>query len=298
MSGQVESDESLDDEPGSPGGAGSARRVALGYMHGARSGLLTLLSRFVYPDPVPVPTQVFINALGLLEFNEKASRQALMRARDAGWLESRKSGRRSFWVLSPQGHELMDEGSARLRALQQPNPVWDGRVLLVNVSVPETDRKTRHVVRTRMHWLSFTTLSNGLWVSTSLKAESDARELCAELGLDAYSFIGTAGAIGDLVEVVRDAWNLSELAAEYQSFIDEFKELRPVTPEEYFISLVRLVHRWRRFPFIDPNLPDELLPAPWIGKQAATLARSLSRLWNPAANDFWKQMIREVADSA
>ena len=31
----------------------------------------------------------------------------------------------------------------------------------------------------------------------------------------------------------------------------EFESLRPETPEEHFIQLTRLVHVWRRFPFID-----------------------------------------------
>jgi phenylacetic acid degradation operon negative regulatory protein len=278
--------------------SGDSRRFALGYANGARSALMTVVSRFVYADPVPVPTQAFVTALELLGFNEKATRQALNRARDAGWLESQKVGRRSLWVLSPQGHELMDEGSSRIRALRGPKPAWDRRVLFVNVLVPENDRQTRHILRTRMSWLGFATVASGLWVTTNLSAEVPARKLCAELRLDAYSFTGVGGAIGSLDDVVREAWDIDRLADEYRSFIDEFSPLRPSTPEEYFVYLARLVHRWRRFPFIDPNLPDELLPSPWIGARAGALAYTLSELWNQVAQDWWKELLRRSAEGA
>ena len=29
-----------------------------------------------------------------------------------------------------------------------------------------------------------------------------------------------------------------------------------------------LVHEWRRFPFVDPEIPDELLPPGWPGHGA------------------------------
>jgi phenylacetic acid degradation operon negative regulatory protein len=135
-------------------------------------------------------------------------------------------------------------------------------------------------------------------VTTNLSAEVPARKLCAELRLDAYSFTGVGGAIGSLDDVIREAWDLDRLADEYRSFIDEFSPLRPSTPEEYFVYLARLVHRWRRFPFIDPNLPDELLPSPWIGARAVALAQTLSGLWNQVAQDFWKELLRRSAEGA
>jgi len=285
-------------EIGLPATSGNSRQLALGHMNGARSALLTMVSRFVYPDPVPVPTQAFVAALEMLGFNEKASRQALSRARDAGWLESRKVGRRSLWVLSPRGHELMDEGSARLAALQQAKPTWDRQLLFVNVTVPENARQVRYILRNRMSWLGFTTIPAGLWVSTNLSAELPARDLLVELELDAFSFTGTAGAIGDLDDIIREAWHLDQLAAEYQSFIDDFESLRPVSPEEYFVSLIRLVHRWRRFPFIDPVLPSELLPSPWIGRKAAALAGTMAQLWNQVAKEFWKELLASTYDRA
>ena len=48
---------------------------------------------------------------------------------------------------------------------------------------------------------------------------------------------------------------------------------RPATPAERFAALVELVHAWRRFPFGDPEIPAELLPAGWPGRRAKQLLR-------------------------
>ena len=42
---------------------------------------------------------------------------------------------------------------------------------------------------------------------------------------------------------------------------------------------VRLVHEWRRFPFLDPDLPGELLPRDWSGYRAAELFHHLHEQW-------------------
>jgi phenylacetic acid degradation operon negative regulatory protein len=106
-----------------------------------------------------------------------------------------------------------------------------------------------------MTWAGFATTTPGVRISPDPAAESDVAELLQGLELGAYSFVGSAGDIGDLNEVVRDAWHLDELAEEYRSFIDEFQSVRPTDGSDYFVTLVQLVHRWRRFPFIDPGLP-------------------------------------------
>ena len=188
----------------------------------------------------------------------------------------------------------MDEGATRLSGLREGVSDWDGRFLLVNVMVPESARQLRHVVRTRLTWFGFAPISSGLWVSTKLGAEPSVRELLSDLELDAYSFIGTAGSIGDLDKLIRDAWHLGDLAAEYRAFMAAFEALRPSTPDEYFLDYLQLVHHWRRFPLIDPALPDDLLPVPWIGRKAANFTHTMSELWGPLAKERWRKIVAEA----
>jgi phenylacetic acid degradation operon negative regulatory protein len=78
------------------------------------------------------------------------------------------------------------------------------------------------------------------------------------------------------------------------SFIDEFQSVRPADDSDYFVTLV---HRWRRFPFIDPGLPATLLPTPWIGTQAAQLHNSLLNLWKARATQKWNELVRAADDA-
>jgi DNA-binding transcriptional regulator PaaX len=94
-----------------------------------------------------------------------------------------------------------------------------------------------------MTWAGFATTTPGVRISPDPAAESDVAELLQGLELGAYSFVGSAGDIGDLNEVVRYAWHLDELAEEYRSFIDEFQSVRPTDGSDYFVTLVQLVHR-------------------------------------------------------
>jgi phenylacetic acid degradation operon negative regulatory protein len=50
------------------------------------------------------------------------------------------------------------------------------------------------------------------------------------------------------------------------------------------------VHAWRRFPWIDPGLPVEFLPAPWRGTAAAGLFARLHAAWTGDAIAEWKHM--------
>jgi phenylacetic acid degradation operon negative regulatory protein len=51
------------------------------------------------------------------------------------------------------------------------------------------------------------------------------------------------------------------------------------------------VHAWRRFPWIDPGLPAQFLPAPWSGTAAAELFARRHAEWADEAIAEWKQLL-------
>jgi phenylacetic acid degradation operon negative regulatory protein len=53
------------------------------------------------------------------------------------------------------------------------------------------------------------------------------------------------------------------------------------------LAQVRLVHEWRRFPFLDPQLPAELLPPQWIGARAASVFHERHTAWHDSAQAQW-----------
>ena len=56
---------------------------------------------------------------------------------------------------------------------------------------------------------------------------------------------------------------------------------------------IHLVHAWRRFPFLDPKLPGELLPDGWAGARAAALFDTLHARWDRQAQQHWQRLVTD-----
>jgi len=82
------------------------------------------------------------------------------------------------------------------------------------------------------------------------------------------------------------------VASEYRDFISSFGRVRPKTPEAAFRSLTLLVHRWRKFPFLDPDLPESLLPARWPRSRAHDLFHACHAEWREAAEAYFASLER------
>ena len=104
----------------------------------------------------------------------------------------------------------------------------------------------------------------------------------------ASSWVGNFGPVGDEPAMVRSAWDIDGLAAMYLEFVAQVEAMQPHGDAESFASYVQLVQAWRRFPFIDPQLPTRFLPDPWIGRTAAALVRYRRGAWGEAALRFWQ----------
>lgn len=258
----------------------------------ARSLLLTVLGEFVLPGGEPVWTATFLRALGLLGVEEKAVRQALARSAAEGWLAGERHGRRTAWRLTPAGERLLTDGTDRIYGFGGPVGDWDGRWLLVLATVPETNRRLRHLLRTRLAWSGLGNLSPGVWVTPHPGREREVRGVLTEIGVADTSTLFT-GRLGDLAEarrVARQAWDLDEIELSYEDFLEAVNALRPSDDPGTFAAHTRLVQAWRRFPFLDPALPAELLPDDWSGSQAFTLFHERHDTWRPVADRQWKAM--------
>lgn len=263
-----------------------SRRHAAG-AESARGLLLTVMGEFVLPAGGSAWTSAFIDVLGRLGIEEKASRQALMRTAAAGWLSSQRVGRRTLWTLSPIARRMLTDGTERIYGFRGAQRSWDGRWLLVLVRVPETDRPARHLLRTRLTWAGFGSPAPGVWISTHPDRGAEAERVLGEAGLldDAQVFVAEHRG-GELAAMVRQAWDLDAVEREYEEFLGEFAE----DLHDPLTQLVQLVHAWRRFPSVDPELPTELLPARWSGARAAELFQQRHDAWTADAAAEWRRI--------
>jgi phenylacetic acid degradation operon negative regulatory protein len=258
------------------------RRRSLG-APAARSVLLTTLGEYVLARPVGVWQETLIAALSALGYKTQAARQALARSVNAGWLSTERHGRRSRVALTPESEQMLGAGAERIYGFGQPWK-WDGQWLLVILRVPEQHREVRHQLRTQLAWAGFGSLRGGLWISPHVERESElaariARDTVAEL----QSFRAQLGAIGDPAKLIADAWDLDEVADAYRDFIARFGRLAPKTPQAVFRAQTLLVHAWRKFPFLDPDLPESMLPSGWPRSRAHAVFHERHALWHAAA---------------
>jgi phenylacetic acid degradation operon negative regulatory protein len=270
------------------------RRQELGAAS-ARSLLLTVLGEFVLPSGGPVWTSALIKMLGDLDVAEKAARQAIMRTADSGWIEARRIGRETRWALTDAGTDLLREGTDRIYSFAAEGAPWGGEWLVLTVGVPENNRPLRQQLRTRLGWAGLGSPTPGVWVTPRIDREPQARKVLDELGLlvGAWSFVATAGQIGDERTLARSAWDLDDVERRYEDFLELVSRRRPRTDRQALVAQVRLVQEWRRFPLLDPRLPRELLPPRWTGNRAAEVFRERHAAWAPRAQVAWSELTHE-----
>jgi len=260
----------------------------------ARSTLLTILGEFVHPRGEPVWTATLIEALGAMGIEEKSARQALTRTAAEGLLESTRHGRRVLWSLTPHGHDLLEQGTQRIYGFMRGRRPWDGRWLVLSVPIPETHRQLRHRLRTRLTWLGLGSPTPGLWISPDTGHANEVHAVIRDLGLEdqAFSWVGPAGGIGLESRLLADAWDLEQVEDLYLQFIEEFEVREADGDLECFVAQVQMVQDWRRFPFLDPDLPPELLDHDWPGPRAANAFHERHARWNVRARAAWEAFDR------
>jgi phenylacetic acid degradation operon negative regulatory protein len=256
----------------------------------ARSTLLTVLGEFVLPHRSGVWQETLVIALRDLGYKEEASRRAIARSMTAGWLVGRRVGRRSWLELSEESRMMLSAGAERIYGFGQPRP-WDGHWLFAMLRVPEERRDVRHRLRTSLAWSGFGSLGAGVWISPHVDREQDIAELATEEPTaDLFTFRAEIGAVGEPVRLLEQAWDLNAVAGEYRAFIDRFQSMRPRAAAEVFRAQAELVHGWRRFPFLDPELPDRFLPDDWPRTRALKLFESRHRKWAEPAQDYFSEI--------
>jgi phenylacetic acid degradation operon negative regulatory protein len=271
--------------PDAAAGPIMSRRHAAG-AESARGLLFTVLGEFVLPSGGAAWTSAIIDVLSRLEVEEKATRQALMRTAADGWLTAERVGRQTRWRLTGSAERLLTEGTERIYGFTGSAARWDGRWLLVLARVPETDRPARHLLRTRLGWAGLGSPTPGVWISTHTERVEEVERVLTEAGVfeESRVFLAEHHGGGELSTMVDQAWDLAALDESYHEFLDGFSAGGSQDP---IARLIDLVHSWRRFPWIDPTLPAELLPGTWSGTKAAELFARLHAEWTAGAMAQW-----------
>ena len=256
---------------------------------GAKALLITVLGEFVLPAGGAAWTSTLVEAAGTLGVAEKNARQAISRVGEQGLIAADRHGRRVRWVLTPAGRSLLETGTARIYRFGLAMVGWSGVWLVAHCPVAESQRPVRAQLRTSLGFLGFGELSASLLISPHVEREPELRIVLDELGLTNDSTImrSTMASASEHDDVVARAWDLDELDRAYTAFVDRHSDHRPGDDASAFRAVVELVHGWRRFPSVDPELPTELLPERWAGSTATELFHDRHARWSPAARRWF-----------
>jgi len=135
----------------------------------------------------------------------------------------------------------------------------------------------------------FGELSASLAISPHAERESQLRTALDLMGMaqEALVLRSRTGSAVDDAGIVARAWDLEALGEKYRAFIKRHDSVVPVEPGIVFSAQVELVHDWRRFPFIDPELPAQLLPDSWAGADAVQFFHARHDQLNGLAQDWF-----------
>ena len=252
-----------------------------------RQLVLDALADFGDDNPeAAMPSGALVDVLGDLGVGSAASRAALSRLSRRGLLLSVKSGRTTSYRLPAgvrDGIKLMDE---QVWQFGEHDREWDDAWTVVIFTLNEDMKSRSHQVRNQLRWLGFGPIRDGVWISPHAEIDLTAETMSDLLGEQALMLRGTR-TIGTVD--LRRAWPIDEIENEYSTFIDRCRDtnyrLRAghLSDVEALCERADLLHLWRRFPIIDPDLPMILLPGAWPRRRAREMFVTLMDALEPLA---------------
>ncbi|WP_218133617.1 PaaX family transcriptional regulator [Lentzea fradiae] len=267
--------------------------------------LLTLLGDYWYGQPAPLPSAALVALLGEFGITEISARATLSRLSRRGLLTLSRVGRNTYYALSGRAARVLEDGLRHIVAFGATEQPWSGSWTVAVFSVPEEQRDLRHALRTRLSWLGFASLFDGVWVCPHERV-AEITGVLSELGIDSATVLRAEVAEGSpLGGDPLTAWDLDALRARYDALIDEYSPVRTRLAEgsigtaEALVVRTALMDAWNRFPGLDPGLPSVLLPQPWPRARARELFTELYDALALLAEQRVKQVIgrydRDVA---
>ncbi|MCQ4080784.1 PaaX family transcriptional regulator [Streptomyces sp. RB6PN25] len=259
--------------------------------------LLTVLGELVMPNGDSVWTSSLLYVLTRLGIEEQTARQAIARGASAGWITGHRSGREVQWKLTEAGRHLIEAGAKRVYSMSEPAGRWDGNWLILLVTIPQSQRSVRKKLYGALSWEGFGNPTPGVWLSPHPDRRESVQQVIDDFGLreSTLAFVGSSLSIGLTEdEIVQKAWDFDEVTAKYEQLLIRFSGLQPEPGDPLLLSHLQLVSEWQRFPFMDPQLPEELLPN-WIGRRAAVVCTQLRNRWYDDAQRRWREVVKETS---
>ncbi len=247
--------------------------------------LTTLLGEYLDSSDAGLPSMAVVAMLKEFGISESSARAALSRLTKRGLIAVRGSGRPPVYHLTPQAIARHRSRMDHFLSFGARPPRWTGDWVTVSFSIPQSGQAQsgqapRHAVRKALGALGFARLYDSVWIrpgSDSGPATQALHDILDDVDGGRWSVMHTrfdeeAGPHGPAA-----AYDLAGLASAYEAFIARYADLRvavrngQIDATRALVARTSVMDSWRKFPDIDPNLPEHLLPAPWPREAARNL---------------------------
>jgi phenylacetic acid degradation operon negative regulatory protein len=247
----------------------------------AKSLVVSIFGDAVLPHGGAIWLGSLIDLVEPFGVNERVVRTSVFRLSKEGWLASEHIGRRSLYSLTDSARLRFDAAHRHIYAAARPG--WDGAWTIVFTGVVEGE--AREALRRDLAWQGFGQLAPGVMAHPDPDAAA-LRQALRDDGAEEGAVVMRGASVDwmkpeALRAIVARAWSIDQLAADYSTFLDNFRPLWPLAeqgdpdPAACFMLRTLLIHEYRRAILRDPMLPEELLAANWPGAAARRLCRNL-----------------------
>ncbi|MFC4530694.1 PaaX family transcriptional regulator C-terminal domain-containing protein [Sphaerisporangium dianthi] len=242
--------------------------------------LTTLLGEYLDSSDADLPSAAVVAILREFGISESSARAALSRLTKRGLIAVRGTGQPPVYHLTPQAIARHRSRMDHFLSFGARPPRWTGDWVTVSFSIPQSGQAPRHAVRKALGSLGFARLYDSVWIrpgSDSGPVTKALHDILDDVDGGRWSVMHTrfdeeAGPHGPAA-----AYDLAGLASAYEAFIAQYSDLRvalrngEIDVTRALVARTSVMDSWRKFPDIDPNLPEHLLPAPWPRQAARDL---------------------------
>jgi phenylacetic acid degradation operon negative regulatory protein len=303
----------------------------------SKSLVVTIFGDAIVPHGGMVWLGSLIELLAPFGVNDRLLRTAVFRLAQEGWLAAQRDGRRASYAIAPDAMARFVHAYRRIYA--PPQAHWDGSWTLVLNGDGALTAAERAAVRKELLWEGYSVIAPGIMGHPAADgAALDALLIRLGVVGKLFVVQGKSMdqvSARPLSDLVAAGWDVAAVAGGYTRFIAQFEPLlavlggaqlpgaataagsagdsqpgdgprgaapasaAPLTPEQAFVVRTLLIHAYRRVQLHDPQLPLELLPAPWPGALAYQLARAIYlRVYVAAEQHIESALRREDAAAA
>jgi phenylacetic acid degradation operon negative regulatory protein len=266
-----------------------------------QSAMLTLYGDYLLDRGEEIGIGSLITLFNNFGLSDQAVRSAVSRMCHADLLKVRSEGRKSYYSLTPRGHNLLSSGAQRI--FIRKDATWNGNWNIVTYTIPEEERKTRDILRRELIWMGYGALSGATMISP-YDLTNEVTELAQQLGVvqRVHIFQAREQGIADAKKIVSSCWDLVRIHDMYFEFLEKYQPRykdwlertdnnENIEVNEYFVERFLLIHEYRKLPFYDPDLPEELLPEDWLRPKAAALFQEFHDLLTDKATEYFNSVV-------